>query len=314
MKINMLVSTALLLLLSGGALVYASQAKKEEERNTWVWSHRDDGVLTEARVDGKVVFTDDYTDVLSVSEDGLFQATDERDGVARKLRVMQGSNGTLQRTYYLNHRQHEFDAEAKAWLSKFLLLAVREGGLNAKARVRYLLRQRGARGVLDEISLIKTDYAKRIYFTTLIEEGSPDSATLNDALKQAARQLSSDYERARFLIDTAARYLSTDELIAVFFEATRKIESDYERHRVLSSVLRNQPRARVLGPMLESASTIDSDYEKAGFLIEAAPLYISDAALRSAFLRVVNTISSDYERGRVLSFVSKRMPTGTALD
>ncbi|HEX8140366.1 MAG TPA: hypothetical protein VF544_22570 [Pyrinomonadaceae bacterium] len=316
MKKNVFVSTTLLLLLSG---VCASngvslQAKREGERSTWVWSHRDDGVLTEARVEGKVVFTDDYTDVSSVSEDGLFQATDERDGVARKLRVVQGPAGSVQRTYYLNGRKHEFDAEAKAWFSKFLLLAAREGGLNARARVQRLLRQRGARGVLDEISLIKTDYARRIYFTTLIEEGNLDNATLNDALRQAARQLSSDYERATFLIETGEHYLSSDDLIAVFFEATGKVTSDYERHRVLSSVLRKQPREQVLGPMLEAASSISSDYEKASFLIEAAPLYISDTALRSAFMRVVNAISSDYERGRVLSFVAKRMQTGSALD
>lgn len=313
MKINILISTALLLLL-GGTLVCASQAKKEAERSTWVWSHSDDGVLTEARVTGKVVFTDDYTDVLSVSEDGLFQATDERGGVARKLRVTQAADGTMQRTYYLNGRKHEFDAEAKAWLSKFIMLAVREGGLDAKARVQRLLKQRGARFVLDEISLIKTDYAKRIYFNTLVEEGKLDTATLNEVLTQAARQLSSDYERATFLIEKVERFLSADELVAVFFEATRKIKSDYERHRVLSSALRKQPRAQVLGPMLESASSIESDYEKASFLIEAAPLYLSDAALRSAFMRVVNTIGSDYERGRVLSFVSKRMATVSTLD
>jgi hypothetical protein len=186
-------------------------------------------------------------------------------------------------------------------------LAVREGGLNAKARVQRLLRQRGARSVLDEISLIKTDYAKRIYFSTLIAEGNLDTATLNDALRQAARQLSSDYERATFLIESADRYLSGEKMIAVFFEATGKIGSDYERHRVLSSVLRKQPGEGVLGPMLESASTIGSDYEKASFLIEAAPLYLSDGARRSAFLRAVNTIGSDYERGRVLSVVSKRI-------
>jgi hypothetical protein len=328
MMINVLISMALLLSLPGGAATCvsnmarpadalmnsASLQTKKGERDTWVWSHRDDGVLTEARVEGKVVFTDDYTDVLSVSEDGLFLATDERGGEARKLRVMQGADGSMQRTYYLNGRKHEFDADAKAWLSRFLLLALREGGLNAKARVQRLLRERGARGVLDEISLIKTDYARRIYFSTLIEEGKLDGATLNDALRQAARQLSSDYERATFLIETADRYLSTGELIAVLFETTGKIESDYERHRVLSSVLRKQPDSRVLGPMLEAAKTIGSDYEKASFLIEAAPLYLSDAGLRSAFMRTVNTISSDYERGRVLSFVSKRTQLGSTLD
>lgn len=325
MMISALISTTLLLLSAGGAatsspnmtgphgaLTHSSslQARRGGERSSWVWSHRNDGVLSEVRVEGKVVFTDDYTDVLSVSEDGLLLVTDERRGEARKLRVVQGPDATVQRSYYVNGRKHEFDAEGKAWLARFLLMAAREGGLNAKARVQRLLQQRGARGVLDEISLIKTDYAKRIYFGTLIEEGNLDTATLHTALRQAASQLTSDYELATFLIESADRYLSNDKMIAVFFEATRKIGSDYEHHRVLSSIVRKRPQQRVLAPMLESATGIESDYEKASFLIEAAPLYLSDAALRSAFLRTVNTISSDYERGRVLSLVAKKTQLG----
>ncbi|HEX8144667.1 MAG TPA: hypothetical protein VF553_19015 [Pyrinomonadaceae bacterium] len=319
MMVTVFISTLLLLLSPTVALFINSsaqdgRAKTGGQRSTWVWSHTDDGVVEEVKVEGGVVFTDDYTDIRSVSEDGQFLARDERGGVARKLRVVRGADGTLQRSYSLNGRAHEFDAEAKAWLSKFLLEAVRGSGLDAKARVQRLLRERGGRGVLDEISLLKSDYARRIYFETLIKDGALDGPTLESALRQAARQISSDYELAVFLIESVDSYLDKDKLIPVFFEATRRIGSDYEHRRVLSAVVERHPRRPVLSPMLESAASISSDYEKASFLIEAATLYLGDASLRSAFLQAVNSISSDYERGRVLSVVAKKTQLGSTSD
>lgn len=331
MVINVFISAVMLLLSQGspvvrsakvagptGALMNSSSmqesAKRGEERSTWVWSHRDDGVLVEMRVEGKVGFTEDYTDINSISEDGLFQARDERAGVVRKLRVVRGADGGPERSYFVNGRKRELDAEGRAWLTKFLLEAVRTSGLDAKARVRRILQDRGARGVLDEISLIKGDYAKRIYFETLVKEGGLSGGDLESALRQAARQISSDYELAVFLIASTDRYLGADKLIPIFFEATRKIGSDYEHHRVLTAVLKSQPGRQVLSPMLESAASISSDYEKASFLIEAASLYLADANLRSAFLQTVNSISSDYERGRVLSVVAKKTQSGSVSD
>lgn len=331
MMINVFISAALLLLSQGsatvgtarmaepsGALVNVSslrgRANVGEERSTWVWSHKDNGVLMEIRVEGNVDFTDDYTDIRSISEDGLFQARDERGGVARKLRVVRGADGEPQRSYFVNGRKRELDAEGRAWLAKFLIEAVRGSGLDAKARVTRILQERGARAVLEEISLIKGDYAKRIYFETLLKEGALSGDNLESALRQAAREISSDYELAVFLIESKDKYLGTDKMIPVFFEATRKIGSDYEHHRVLSAVVQKQPGKRVLSLMLESAASISSDYEKASFLIEAAPLYMAEASLRSAFLQTVNSISSDYERGRVLSFVAKKTQFGSTLD
>lgn len=331
MVINVFIATALLLLSLGSAAVCSAhgaepsgtlvnnssslgRAGGAEERSTWLWSHRDNGVLVEVRVEGKVVFTDDYTDIRSVSEDGLFQARDERGGMARKLRVVRGADGGPERSYFVNGRKRELDADGRAWLAKFLLEAVRGSGLDAKARVMRMLQERGARAVLDEISLVKGDYAKRIYFETLIKEGGIGGDNLESALRQAARQISSDYELAVFLIESVDKYLRTDKMVPVFFEATGKIGSDYEHHRVLSAVVQRRPGRRVLSPMLESAAKISSDYEKASFLIEAATLYMAEADLRSAFLQAVNSISSDYERGRVLSFVAKKTQFGSTSD
>src|SRR3982750_385863 len=141
--INVLATTMLLLLSPSGAINSSSgmtahdrallindaaamqkhrteQTQQTESRNTSIWSHTDDGVKLEVRVEGKVEFTDDYTDVRSVSEDGLFQVIDERGGETRKLRVTRDASGGLRRTLSVNGHTREFDAEAAAWLSGIL--------------------------------------------------------------------------------------------------------------------------------------------------------------------------------------------------
>ena len=334
MFVNALVSTSLLLLSPGGvlacptgvgqspvppihALSIESDARTIDvggEHNTWVWSHSDNGVTLVVRVEGEVAFAEDYSDVMSISDDGYFMAQDERGGMRRKLRVEQDADNHLRRSYTVNGRAREFDAEARAWLSSLLLRAVREGGLNAEARARSILRRSGARGLLEEVTLLANDYARRIYFEMLIKDGGADTATLQTALRYASRQITSDYELAQLLIGFARAYLSEDMLIDDFFAATRKMKSDYEHHRVLSAVLKAKPGHQALSKMLESAAVISSDYEKATFLIEAAPFYLDDASLRAAFFETIKSIASDYERGRVLAVMSKKNQLGSGLD
>jgi hypothetical protein len=329
MIINVLASTMLLIFSPGGATngshhmtepagallrgtatrrALAKQTQKSEGRNISVWSHSEDGVKLEVRVEGKVEYTDDYTDVRSVSEDGLFQIIDEHGGALRKLRLTRGADGGLRRTFTIDGHAREFDREAAAWLSKILTEAAREGTLDAVARARRILRQRGVEGVLEEIPRLRNDYARRVYFETLVKEGNLETQALESVLRKASKQITSDFERARFLIEFAKTYLERQSLIAPFFDAARRITSDYEHGRVLFAVLKNSPNSEVLAGLLESARHITSDYEKARFLIEAAPIYLDNKGLRAAYLETIRSISSDYERGRVLTFVSKQTP------
>jgi len=82
--------------------------------------------------------------------------------------------------------------------------------------------------------------------------------------------------------------------------AVRTIGSDYEHHRALSGALRpNQISIEALSDLVKSAARIQSDYEKASFLIEAMNHYRADSRLRAAFMETARTIGSEYERGRV---------------
>ncbi len=57
--------------------------------------------------------------------------------------------------------------------------------------------------------------------------------------------------------------------------------------------------------MLDPSLAIDSDFEQASFLIDVAKSQSIDGALRAPFFKGVETLSSSFERGRVLQAVVK---------
>ena len=304
MKELKLLAAALCLPLLGSV---AAPAQKDEHRSQWTWNHSDGGKKLEVRVVNKVEFNDDYSDVSAIPSDGELRVTDTRTPErSRGLLVRRAADGGLEHTYTLNGARQDFDAEAREWLRQVLLRAVRQGGLDARHRVRRILGRRGTGGLLEEIKYIEGDYARRIYFDELLRAEGVRDEDLNAALRDASRTIASDYERAELLLHVADRFLAKNALLPAYFEALDRIGSDYERRRVLAGALRRAGLSReALVATAASAARISSDYEKATFLISAAERYQSDERLRAALRDAMMTIGSDYERGRVQTTLAR---------
>ena len=80
---------------------------------------------------------------------------------------------------------------------------------------------------------------------------------------------------------------------------------------MLSALVKTKNQSEeVLRLLLDSAAAMSSDYEKATLLMEVSNAYTGDQRLKSLFLKAVETIKSDYERGRVLSALLKNKQIG----
>jgi len=160
------------------------------------------------------------------------------------------------------------------------------------------------------VSSIQSDYEHSRVLKTLLNRVS----TSRDLLVQVAastKSISSDYEKAGVLKAVAAVYLDDAALRDIFFQTVGTIGSDYEHRRVLSALVKTKNLSEAaLTQMLDSAAGLSSDYEKATFLLEVSNAYTGDARLRGAFLKAVETIKSDHERGRVLSALLKNKQIG----
>lgn len=285
------------------AVVGVIAQKKDDDRSSLSrWIHQDNDHKRMVEIRGKAEFNEEYTDVNSVTPGGYVRVEESRGGQSQRYEVRQDIGGQLTRTYYRNGKEQPLDQAARDWISKTMLYAVRQGGMDAERRVQTILQRKGVDGVLAEIDLIESDYAKRVYFQALLKHGNLDAASLQSLLKQAARQISSDYEQAELLIGVAPVMVGKEGASRSFFEAVDTISSDYEHSRVLTTVLKKNTITReLLSEVAASTRTIGSDYEKAQVLKHVAKLYLDDDTLRTVFFKTLSSIESDYEHRGVLS-------------
>ena len=304
------ISIAFILGLAVAATAQITESTRN--RSTWNWINSDDGKKIEVRVENKVEFNDDYSDVSNIPGDGALKIFDSRGSHTYGIQITRGAAGELKREYSVDGRTREFDDEGRRWLREVLLQAAREGGLDARNRVQRILRQRGARGVADEITYLKGDYVRRIYFEEFLQVPGLAQDDLKTAIRNASQSIDSDYERAQLLLQVAPVFIPKQELIPDYFAALDRIKSDYERRRTLSGILkRDQLSRETLGAMARSAKAISSDYEKAVFLLQSVDRYHADDRLRSEWFNALRSIESDYEQHRVLTGLLKVQSVNT---
>src|ERR1044072_7448037 len=107
-------STKTTLLLFGICfLISLVNAQDKSDRNTWTWNNSDGGQKIEVRVENKVEFNDDYSDVANIPYDGELRIYDSRGARTFKLVVTGAPGGGLRRDYWVDGQARTFDAEAR---------------------------------------------------------------------------------------------------------------------------------------------------------------------------------------------------------
>ena len=125
---------------------------------------------------------------------------------------------------------------------------------------------------------------------------------------QAAAGSTSDFDKARLLIEVAQRHGNDKALPPGFFETTRTINSSRHKGQVLTAVVlkRKAISNKLLLQSLNAAEEIYADSDKAAFLLAAAEVCPDNEAMLSAFIRTTSTIRSAVDKERVLSAILKR--------
>ena len=310
MKVRQIISLVLILIALSGLATSLNQAQsqtpKSETKSSTRWQWSDDGWKRSVEINGKAEFTEDYSDISSLSEGGFLRLEEDHNGVSHRLEVRRDSTGQLVRRYFVDGEARPLDENGRKWVAQLLLTAVRQGAIDTDKRVKTILRQRGINGLLDEIASISGDHAKRIYFTSLFKVEGLSRSDLQKAIAAINTQISSDYEKANLLKDHAGLFLGDATLSGAFFKTVHTIDSDYEHRQILSALLKkNNLSESVLSQMLDSLAGISSDYEKANFLKEGAELFLSNATSSKAFFKAVSTIDSDYEHRQTLTALLK---------
>jgi beta-lactamase regulating signal transducer with metallopeptidase domain len=304
----------------------------------WTMQWRDGLERHEVNLEGTVAFTDDLTDVATLSDGGHLTIR-EWHGLVPHTFEIQSSGGTLTHRYYVAGAERPWDAEARRELAERLPVIVRRSGLGAGSRVKSIYQRKGVSGVLDEVGLLGSDYARRLYFVALVDIASFDSTGVRPLLQQVGQRMTSDYDRRVVLQHVAERVRLETRGASDYVQALDSIKSDYDRRIALVALFdapgQNAEPAMLLtavdrmhsaydkrlvleslihrGSMpidlertvLRAAAGIQSDYDRAQVLVTYVESAGMGSPVRDDFFRAVSAVSSAYDRRRILSAVAK---------
>lgn len=307
----------------------------------------DDGITTtvsverpgyhmKLRADGGVQFSQDESDVASLSPGGSFELRESLDGVQRLYTVRADESGRLTRSFAVRGQAAPLGAEAVAWRSAALARVFRTTGYDAEARVARLDARGGARTVLAEVDRIEDAHCRALYLRELLSraplaptefahamaaaagvssdhelrrvlETAVRSQSLDDAratqLLHAARGMDSSYELAEVLTTTISALPAQASVAAhaAWLDAARHIRSDYELRRCLQAALTlGDVDTTFAADVVKLAGRgLHSDYELRTALCAAAP-HASDPAVAAAYIGALESLQSDYEKRTAL--------------
>jgi len=271
--------------------------------NHITWSNN--GEKFEVRWNGEFELADDDSDIKSMTPGAQLRMSDGGWFRGHSIEFRADGSGRITKKYWVGSTERPFEPEGRDWLARMLPRFVRESGLGAKSRVARIYRTKGAAGVLTEITAINGSWVKRVYYTELLALDIPADAR-RQAIEQAGRDVTSDYELASLLISQAGRVPDNPAVRKAYFDAARSIDSDYELGRVLSSGLKAATLdSAQLASLLDTSRSIQSDYELANLLAHVAKQQSLDA-VRAPFFAALAEVSGSYERGRVLQALGQR--------
>jgi len=283
---------------------FSGVSQTRDRRGNFTWS--DGKQKLEVRYEGAIEFTDDDSDVKSLSRGGWLRIKEGGWLSSRTVEFQADASGNVQRRYWVGSSEKPFNPEGRQWLTEVLPRFIRQTGIGAPARVARILKAKGPSGVLAEITLIEGSWAKRVYFSELLKTSSLDAQAVRAVLAQAGKEIDSDFELASLLIGSADRLLVDDATRQAYLEASKSIQSDFEMRRVYASALERGPlSSEILAGILDASTAIDSDFEEASLLIQVARLQPPDNRTRAPFFKALATVDSDFEHRRVLSALTR---------
>jgi len=250
---------------------------------------------------GTITFTNDERDIKSISPGGFLKYSKTTFGNKREICIQSGSNGALNRKYFVGRSEEPYEPAGRLWLQETLPEIIATTGIGAEDRVKRIYSKSGINGVLTEISKIENDRVQGIYFKYLVDLPTIKEKDLTVVLTHINRQLNSDYERSKLLRQVAPQYLKNDKITQEYLLTVNNISSDYEKGKLLSHLLESNTLSPVsFSRVLPAVSHISSDYEQAKVLRKVLVNPALTPPAHREVIVVLRTVSSDYEKNRVL--------------
>jgi hypothetical protein len=273
-----------------------------------------DGQTFNFRAEGDVDLAPDGSGLIGLDDGGYLDIRRTRDGNQRRVRFT-GENGEVVRQYWVGGDEQPWTPEADAFVTEVMPIVLRETTIDASERVAWLLANRGPTGLIDEIGLIQSDYAQRVYSVQYSETATIAPADFARLMALVENNMSSDFEVRITLTAVHGRQEPTGESFIALLNAARGLGSDFETRVLLQTVsesLRRTPEAA--SAYLDLAAMIGSDFELRNALI---PLVVNDELGEDIVGKAIELgareIGSDFELRMLLAPAASRVGRSDAL-
>jgi len=221
----------------------------------------DDGARLVVKADGDIELAPDASGLIALGDGDYLDVRETRGGQERRVRFV-GANGEIEKQFWLDGGEQQWSAAADAFVTEIMPVLLRETANNGEERVAWLLANRGHAGLLDEIDLIRSDFAQRLFTMHYAESGAiaaPDFARL---MRSAENNMGSDFDLRTALIEVHAAQNPTGESLAALIGAGKSIGSDFDARVLLDAVAAGALDAPEAGTSyLDVAETIGSDFD-----------------------------------------------------
>jgi hypothetical protein len=285
----------------------------DDDGKKWIVRWKQGGCSFELEAHGDIKLNRTATDVESISRGGSFEMEQRLDGTSKRIVIKPRSDGTLERTYYVDGEKRAYDAAAQRWVEESIVALDRRTAFAADKRLPAILDAGGVPAALREIDKVETDYARRIYYTKLFALARLTSDQVKTVLERAGETISSDYELTELVLAISKLDSFDANANTAYIGAVRSVKSDYERRRALTALLNRSSLSRdAVADLLKAASEMSSDSEQAELLIAVSKRYAMDERTRPIYVGALGSLISDYEQRRVLNAVIASGPLDAA--
>lgn len=220
-----------------------------------------DGDSVTVRSEGDIDLAPDGSGVAGLANGAYLDIRVARGGSARRVRF-EGENGVIARQFFVGGDEQAWGPGADGFVADVMPIVLRETAINADERVAWLLENRGHAGLLDEIDLIHSDFAQRVYSVRVAESGPIAPADFLRLIGAAAGNMGSDFDLRTTLLAVYDAQAPTDELFAALLAAGRTLDSDFDARTLLTTLGPRMPSsAAAADAYLEVAATIGSDFD-----------------------------------------------------
>ena len=275
-----------------------------------------DGAETvRVRIDGDVDLEPDGSGVAALSSRGSLEVIVTRNGADRRIRFFTSIDGEILRTFFVDGDEQPWGPEADRLVTEVMPIVLRETALNVEERVRWLLANRGHTAVLDEIELINSDFAHRVYTVEFARAATIAPADFDRLMGAIRDNMSSDFDARTTLAAVFDEEMPTGPQFAALLEAGETISSDFDARTLLEHVGRRMPSTpEAAGAYVALARTISSDFD---MRLALHPLLTSadspDELVAAAMELAGSEISSDFDLRTLLAEGARRVGPSDAI-